>query len=291
MSTPGGRIYFTDVARRIVWRIDADGDVEPALEGVHTHALVTIADGFVYGADASAEPPFGRVWRLDPGGRVQTLVPAGPDGALGLESFLIDTDGTIYSTAREDPANLLRRSPDEAVATLAREFTAVHGMAWAPDGGILLTDGPFLKYVAQDGTVDTVEGVALAAPPWQADLRGVTTDGSGGAFVADFTARRLLNAGRRSGVVVEYAPDYPWSPTGVARDARGLAVLEHLAAPWSMLADVQVGPYLRVRRLGVDGRVLTLVVLWGTRTWIAAAVVSAAAMAGVAWHIRRYRRA
>src|SRR3712207_8554427 len=46
----------------------------------------------------------------------------------------------------------------------------------------------------------------------------------------------------------EYASNFPWSPTGVARDAEGLLVLEHLRMPWAALADVRVGPYLRVRR-------------------------------------------
>ena len=288
-STPDGRLYVTDVARRIVWRIEPDGRVEPALEGVHAHALVTIADGSVYGADAGAEAPFGHVWRIDADGRVHTLVAAGAGGPLGFESFLIDTDGTIYSAGRVEPPELFRRSPDGTVVSVAREFTSVRGMAWAPDGGVLLTDGPFLKYVAHDGTVETLGGIAFTEPPWQADLAGVTTDGSGGAFVADVTGGRVLNVGRRSGVVVEYASSFPWSASGVVRDADGLAVLEPLAATWSLLADLQVGPYLRVRRLGVDGRVVTLAVLWGARTWMAAAAVALAAAAGVAWHIRRYR--
>ncbi len=288
-STPDGRIYFTDVARRTVWRIEADGRVEPALERVDTHALVTIADGSVYGADPGPEAPFGRVWRLDADGRVHTLIPAASGAALGFESFLIDTDGTIYSAARDDPALLLRRRPDGGLARAAEGLTAVDGLAWSPDGGIFLTDGPFLKYVATDGASETLGGGALSEPRWDRDLAGVTADGSGGAFVADFAGGRLLDVGRRSGVAVEYASDAPWSPAGVARDARGLVVLEFLAGPWSRLADLQIGPYVRVRRLGVDGRVITLAVLWGTRTWIAAALVAGAAAAGVGLHIRRYR--
>ena len=290
-SAPGGRIYFTDVLRRIVWRLDPDGRLEPALEGVCAHALVTIADGSVYGAGTSGDPPAGRAWRIDPDGGVHVLAAAG--GGAGFQSFLIDVDGTIYSAGRgaAGRVDLVRRRPDGAIDRLAGGFTAIDGMAWSPDGAILLTDGPHLKYVSADGTVETLGGGALSEPRGGADLAGVTTDGSGGAFVADFAGGRLLDVGRRSGVAVEYASSAPWSPAGVARDAQGLVVLEHLAPRWSRLARLQVGPYLRVRRLGVDGQVITLAVLWGTRTWIAGAGVVLAAAAAIGWHIATYRRA
>jgi hypothetical protein len=115
---------------------------------------------------------------------------------------------------------------------------------------------------------------------------GVTTDGSGGAFVADFSGGRVLDVGRRSGVAVEYVSDFPWSPSGVARDADGLIVLEHLRMPWSMLGNLQVGPYLRVRRLGLKGRVQTVTVLWGTRTGMAGAVIAIIAASVIAWRMR-----
>lgn len=291
VSAPGGRIYFTDVQRRIVWRLEPDGRLEPALEEVCAHALVTIADGSVYGAGTSGDPPAGRAWRIDPDGRVHVLAAAAERGP-GFRSFLIDTDGTIYSSApgAAGQADLLRRRPGGAIDRVAGGFTAIDGMAWSPDGAILLTDGPHLKYVSADGTVETLGGGALSEPRGSADLAGVTTDGSGGAFVADFAGGRLLDVGRRSGVAVEYASDAPWSPAGVARDAQGLVVLEHLAPRWSRLARLQVGPYLRVRRLGVDGQVITLAVLWGTRSWIAGAGVVLAAAAAIGWHIARYRR-
>jgi hypothetical protein len=286
-STPDGRIYFTDVNRGIVWRLDPQQDPEPALEGVETYALVTIADGSVYGADAGARPPAGRAWRIDPDGRVHPLIDAG-ETRLGFVSFLIDTDGTIYSASRAG-TELLRRRPDGSVDRVAGGFTAINGMAWAPDGGILATDGPYLKYVAQDGSIDTIGGGPLSESRGDVDLGGVTTNGSGGAFAADSAGGRLLNVGRHAGVAVEYGADPPWVPSGVARDAHGLVVLETLAARWSALAELQIGPYLRVRRLGVDGQVVTLAVLWGTRTWMAAAAVAGAAAAAVLWHIRTYR--
>jgi hypothetical protein len=288
-STPDGRIHVADTVRAIVWRLEPDGRLEPAIDGVQAHALVTIADGFVYGADAGGNPPAGRAWRIDPAGRLQTLVAAG-ETPLGFVSFLIDTDGTIYSGSRDGTA-LLRLRPGGAVDRAAAGFTAIDGLAWSPDGGIFLTDGAHVKYVGQDGSVETLGGGPLSEAEGRVDLGGLTTNGSGGVFVADTAGGRLLNVGRQAGVAVEYASNPPWVPADVARDARGLVVLEALAPRWSAMARLGVGPYLRVRRLGVDGQVVTLAVLWGTRSWIAAALVAIAAAAGVAWHIRAYRRA
>jgi hypothetical protein len=297
-----GRIFFTDTARNIVWRLDPDGTRVPVLEDTHTHALVSIGDGSVYGTHADPVAAIGTVWRIDQDGRVHTILPATRDLPLGLQSFLIDTDGTIYSAigwAPEGRVSLLRRRPGGLAERVADGFTGVDGMTWAPDGAILLTDGPFLKRVVvgarsetrgNESTVEILGGGPLTETRWDADLSGVTTDGSGGAFVADFSGGRVLAVGRRSGVALEYAADFPWSPTGLGRDANGLVVLEHLKMPWALLADVQVGPYLRVRRLGLKGRVITLGVLWGTRTWIAAAGVALLAGGAIAWRLRTYHR-
>jgi hypothetical protein len=321
VSDPRGRIFFTDTTRNIVWRLDPDGTRVAVLEHMHAHALVTIGDGSVYGAHADTSEPVGSVWRLDPDGRAHTLVPPTRDLPLGLRSFLIDADGTIYSAIGWAPAGrvlLLRRRRDGIAERVAEGFTGIDGMAWAPDGAILLTDGPFLKRVTVSarndtgvnaharrtgtggqagdaaneavGAVEVLGGGPLTRPRGDADLMGVTTDGSGGAFVADFSGGRVLAVGRGSGVALEYASTFPWSPTGVARDASGLVVLERLVMPWSWLGDLQVGPYLRVRRLGLTGGVVTLEVLWGTRTWMAAAGLAVCVAGAIGWRLRRYHR-
>jgi sugar lactone lactonase YvrE len=288
-----GRVFFTDLPRRIVWRLDADGTREAVVTDTRSHALVSLGDGSVYGTHAHPGEPEGSVWRLDPDGRRHEILPPTRDLPLGLESFLIDTDGTTYSAIRWAPENrvsLLRRRPDGIAERVAQGFGRIRGMAWAPDGAILLADGPFLKRVALDGQVETLGGGPLTTPRWGTSLLGVTTDGSGGAFVADFAGGRIVGVGRHAGVVQEYASNFPWSPAGIARDADGLVVLEHLQMPLALLGDLQVGPYLRVRRLGLKGRVVTLTVLWGTRTPAAAACVAAAAALFVVWRIRAYRR-
>jgi hypothetical protein len=293
VADPLGRIFFTDTPRNIVWRLDPDGTVIAVREKTHSHALVSVGDGSVYGVHIDASEAMGMVWRIDGDGRMHTVLPPTRDLPLGLQSFLIDTDGTMYSAigwAPEHRVSLLRRRLDGIAERVADGFTAIDGMAWAPDGAIFLTDGPFLKRV-HGRTVETLGGGALTDTRWDADLMGVTADGSGGAFVADFAGGRVLDVGRHSGVALEYAANFPWSPTGIGRDAQGLVVLEHLKMPWSVLADLQVGPYLRVRRLGVDGDVVTLTVLWGIRTRVASAGLALLVVAAIGWRLRAYRRA
>ena len=297
VSDPRGRIFFTDLTRNIVWRLDPDGTLVPVRERTHSHALVSLGDGSVYGVHVEETEPVGSVWRLDPDGRLHTVIPPTRDLPLGLQSFLIDTDGTIYSAigwAPEHRVSLLRRPPNGLAERVAAGFTSIDGMAWAPDGAILLTDGPFLKRVMPgrpDSLVEVLGGGALTETRWDADLMGVTTDGSGGALVADFSGSRVLAIGRRAGVALQYAPNFPWSPTGIARDANGLVVLEHVKMPWAVLGDLHVGPYLRIRRLGLDSSVRTLAVLWGTRTWIAAAGLGVLVFAVIGWRLRTYHRA
>jgi hypothetical protein len=294
---PRGRIFFTDLARNIVWRLDPDGSRVAVREQTHSHALVSLGDGSVYGAHVEAGEPVNSVWRLDPDGSMHTVLAPTRDLPLGLQSFLIDTDGTMYSAIGWAPAgrvSLLRRRVDGISERVAEGFSAIDGMSWAPDGAILITDGPFLKRVpiTEDTRgVEALGGGALTDTRWGMDLMGVTTDGSGGALVADFSGGRVLAVGRRAGVALQYAPNFPWSPTGIARDANGLVVLEHVRMPWSLLGDLQVGPYLRIRRLGLAGDVVTLAVLWGTRTSMVAAGLALLVVTVIGWRLRSYHRA
>jgi hypothetical protein len=297
VADPRGRIFFTDLARNIVWRLDPDGTRAAVREQTHSHALVSLGDGSVYGVHVDATERAGSVWRLDADGRLHTVLAPTPDLPLGLQSFLIDTDGTMYSGIGWAPAqrvSLLRRRIDGIAERVADGFSAIDGMTWAPDGAMLITDGPFLKRVPLGNDrrgVEVLGGGALTETRWGADLMGVTTDGSGGALVADFSGGRVLAVGRRSGVALHYAPNFPWSPTGIARDAYGLVVLEHVRMPWSLLGDVQVGPYLRIRRVGLEGNVVTLAVLWGTRTSVVAAGLALLVVAAIGWRLRSYHRA
>ena len=45
--------------------------------------------------------------------------------------------------------------------------------------------------------------------------------------------------------------------------ADAVYVLEHPRAPLGILGDIGIGPYLRVRKIGPDGREMTLATRWG----------------------------
>jgi hypothetical protein len=68
----------------------------------------------------------------------------------------------------------------------------------------------------------------------------------------------------------------------VADDA--LYVLEHLRPPLALLGDLQLGPYLRVRR---DDS--TLAVIWGRQTLMAGAVIAGLILLAAILRNRLYR--
>jgi hypothetical protein len=304
-----GRVYVADIPANTVWRISPDGRSEPVVRGVHSHALVVGPDGAVYGTDVHLTRPVRGVWRLDMSGRLSYVLPPTESLPLDLQPFLLSAKGTIYSASpyRADlPAHerrlfLLRRRPDGAVDTVAggplghadgvgtaARFEAIEGMAWLPDGDILVADGPRLRRVTLKGGVETL-GEALTERRFGEGLMGVAVGPDGALYAADFArgaVRRVVE-----GLVEEVVAGGPyWSPTGVAATAAGVYVLEHPRAPLGLLGDLGVGPYLRVRRRAPDGTVTVLTTRWGRHTAEAAGALAAVVLLGAGALLATRRR-
>lgn len=304
------RVYVADIPANTVWRISPDGRVEPVVRDVHSHALVLGSDGAVYGTHVHLTRPIRSVWRLDMSGRLSDVLPPTSGFPLDLQPFLLGADGTLYSGSvyqAEPPAGgrelyVLRRSPRGVVDTVAggrvghadgvgprARFESLDGMAWLPDGAIVIADGPRLRRVTLDGHVATITG-PLTTRRWDQDLLGVSVGPHGDVYAADFAGRAVLHVvGTRADTAL--VSGRFWSPTGVTATAGGLYVLEHPRAPLGILGDLGVGPYLRVRRLGPDGRVETLARVWGRHSGPAAgaAALLLLALTG-AWARRRMQR-
>lgn len=263
-------VVFADIPGNTIWRA-AGGRPLPLLRGVHSHGLTLGADGAIYGTDSDAF----RVWRFD--GRF-TFLFAAPQ--LGLQSFLRTRDGSICSANRYDHRRpivmLLCRRPDgEVVQASAMRFQTIDGMTEGRDGTIVLADGARLRAVHRNGSVSTLTP-PLTKPRWGEDLLGLSTMRDGTVYIADHAGRRILRW--RNGEVEEVERSgFWWSPAGVEHHRGELYVLEHLRPPLSLLGDLQVGPYLRVRRGAA-----TLAVVWGRRTpWAVAALLAVVAAAAL----------
>lgn len=281
-------VVVADIPANTIWRI-AGGRAEPLLR-MHSHALVLGDDGAIYGTNADPGGEWTSVWRLDGAGRVSYAVPRQRDSKLGYQSFFITPDG-IYSANRYDHERpsvyLLQLLRDGRVVTGAR-FTAIDGMTQAADGTLVIADGAQLRAVAADGRVSTITG-PLTERRWGEDLLGLSSVVDGAVHVADHASRRILRVTLANGqaVVVDRSALF-WAPSGVEIANGSLYILEHLRPPLSILGDLRLGPYLRVRRVSA-GSSETLAVIWGTRSAIAAAVMAAVIVLivlGVRWRRR-----
>jgi sugar lactone lactonase YvrE len=303
-----GQVYFVDIPADIIWRISPQGRVERVALGKHSHALVLDSAGNVYGTNPHLTLPIRSVWRLAPDGRLTDVVSPIEHFPLGLQSFLMDAAGNMYSVnarnAQTPELLLLKRSAEGEITTLAgstvgyadgtgsaARFMGIDGMAWGPDGALYLADGPYVRRVAVDGTVTTLSAGPLTERKWDADLLGIAVAANGDVYVADYAGRRLLKVTPTRDVSTVLRTGPLWAPTGISLAADGLYVLEHLRMPLAILGDLAVGPYIRVRKVSGDGSVTELARIWGRRS-VATGSAAAAAVGLLlgAHYLRRRRR-
>lgn len=204
----------------------------------------------------------------------------------------MDSAGNMYSVnarnAQTPEMLLMKRSAHGEVTTLAgstvghadgtgphARFRGIDGMAWGPDGGVYVADGPYLRRVTLDGTVTTLGGGPLTDRKWDEDLLGIAVDANGDVYVADHANRRILRVTPAGTVSTFLRTGSLWTPTGIEVAGNGLYVLEHLRMPLAILGDLAVGPYIRVRKVSGDGSVTVLARIWGRRSVVAASVMTA----------------
>jgi len=156
-------------------------------------------------------------------------------------------------------------------------LTGVDGMAWLPDGSLLLVDGARLRRLTPDGTVQSLTP-PLTEFQWDQDLMGASVAPDGSVYVADFSGRRVLRVNGAKVDTVATTGGY-WAPTGVLASADGTYTLEHPRAPLGILGDLGVGPYLRVRLVKSDASTQVIARIWGRNTkYVVAFLVGVAAL-------------
>ena len=301
-------VVFSDIPGNTIWRIRGDR-VEPLFRDIHSHALILHADHSIYGTNPDPAGDVRSIWRVDPTGRFSYVVAPTSASPLGLQSFLIAGDGSIYTANRYDHRKptivLLRRDPAGRIDSIAggaigfrdgagaaAQFLGIDGIREASDGTLVVADGPYLRSVSRSGVVATLTR-PLTERQWGEDLLGLSSIHRETVHVADLAGRRILRVSLRDGQAAEVnQSSWLWAPAGVEQNEDDLYVLEHLRPPLAILGDLQIGPYLRVRRLA-GGQSTTLAVIWGRRTAPAAAVGAVLVLfAGlvVRWWLYRRRR-
>lgn len=271
-----GQVYFTDVDRSCVWKIDARGIVREFVTGKHAHELVIDAAGNITGEHVSYDGRefHGSAWKANSEGRVTAIGPLPVSG--GGFANVVDREGNAYLLSadnhRRDTSQILKRSPRGEVSVLAggawgyadgngdrARFRNFGTMVMGPDGALYVTEGGNVRKVRLDGTVTTLaagltDDATREKPPFYG-LMGLAVDDRGNVVVADYGNRQVRRI-TSGGVVTTIArAAWPWRPTGVALRAGEVYVLESVLAP-GFLADLAGSP--RVRKISKDGTVVTL---------------------------------
>jgi LPXTG-motif cell wall-anchored protein len=301
---PKGAVSFTDLPSETVWKI-LPGSREKIAIDKHTRALVLGADGKLYGSEPAPEAA---VWAIDREGSLSYVVPPSTNLPMDLEAFTLDAQGAIYSTsAGSGTVVLQKRGPGGRIETVAgggrghadgkgsaARFQGIDGMAWGPDGRLYVADGPYVRTVTVDGTVATLGGGAMTKTEGDTegdeDLLGLAVAADGTVYAAAYGERRVIviPPGGRARTLVRTGRF--WSPAGVAAAGGDLYLLEHLGGPLAFAADLEVGPYARVRKLSpAGGNPTVLTTLWGGNTVAGAGGLTLLLLVGF-FLLRRKRR-
>ncbi|HKQ61584.1 MAG TPA: hypothetical protein VJS92_09830 [Candidatus Polarisedimenticolaceae bacterium] len=272
---PVGVVFFADSLRQAVWRLDPGRPPYIMLPGRPARDLFLDAAGNLSGDELHAAKL--GIWEMTRDGVVHQLLEpsAAPPAGFGL---LLDAAGNRYAwDGAGENSRVLRRAPDGRVTVLAGGGTRgrldgprgrarlgnVRGMALAPDGAIVVSDGAAIRRIAPDGEVRTLaDGFVLrdrSDDPRGGGLAegyvlGVSVDAAGTIYAADYANRRVLRI-RSDGTLTSVAYSVkPWAPTGVFARGDELYILEYGFKPPAEAS----GP--RVRRLRPDGKIEVLAV-------------------------------
>lgn len=269
-----GNIYFTDVGRNIVWRIDRAGAVKPFITGKHSHQLAIDGNGTIYGEHVEYDSRNNRWlshrWKATPDGNV-TVIPE-REVTPGLD--LVDADGNVYlfhSDAHKREAWVWKVSPRGDTALFAGEqwgdvdgkgrtarFRNFGGVTWGPESCLYASSGGMLRKIRRDGTVTTLlganKGFGDPDEPGASSILGVATDGNGNVYAAHDGHKKLYKVDARGRVTTALDSGPLWMPTGVAFAGNDVYVLEDRAGVNALVSLAKLGGP-RVRKISPDGTV------------------------------------
>jgi hypothetical protein len=207
-----------------------------------------------------------------------------PDGARpalitdGGSPLVVPRGGSLYyisSGERLNPGGneLIRLTPDgkpsrvaAGLGELSEKLGGIKGLAAGPDGALYASCPKSILKITDDGTVtrfaDSVlvtdcdkalpEGTPESELPF---LRGLAVDGGGTVYAAATGCRCVVKITADGKVETVLKAERPWSPTGVAVRGEAIYVLEYFNAN----GDKHEDWVPRVRKIGRDGKVMTLV--------------------------------
>lgn len=278
-----GTVYFCDVGRETIWRIDAGGEAAAHVRGTWTHSLALDADGLLYyEREESVGGAFPcSLWRVGADGEPERLIEAQLDRRMfSGPGFVLGRDGSVYYPHSERVGDdewrvrIIRRTAEGEVSVFAgggdgalyldgdadtATIRIITAMTMGADGVIWFADRDHVRRVPtlgdRAGHVETVASGLIDADPKDPPLKrgpsttinrlfGIAVDDRSRALVAYQAGRRVLRVDREGVAEVVFRSEADWSPIGVAARGEAVYVLE--------VHDDSI-ERLRVRRLDAGG--------------------------------------
>lgn len=269
-----GNIYFTDIHRQTIWKIDKNNDLTPLAREKWSHQLWMENDGslfFTNEEEISGKQGYS-LWRLD-NSKLEQIIPPTLRPDFPNDIFIINAEGILYvadntqiysknAAEKFEVLNLYQKKSPEEKAILK----GIRAITRGPDGAIYLTDRDAVKKIDK-WEVETIAVNLISANPTNIPIKnapnpesinrlfGLTIDKDSNVYAAYFGNSQILKISNKGNVSVFYDSEPPWSPVGVTIDFEDLIIKEHAFIEnkgW-------IGP--RIIRLSSEGKKETLIEL------------------------------
>jgi hypothetical protein len=262
-----GQIFFADTGEG-VWKIDTQGKLS-LISSQNYHWLAIDPKGHFAPSRNLGDFDGGSFERITPQGSVPAIIVSSDyPVAVGADG------GLFYVPFKQDgPRELVRRMSDgkRAVFTKLPNAQSVKPVSWvngittAPDGLLYATDNDAILRIDAKGIVSTFRSAInspdcsdpLPGTPQKTYLRGLAVAANGTVYVAANGCRSVIAVPATGAIRTILQSEAPWSPTAVALSGSDIYVLEYL----HIEADDRKAWVPRVRKVGSDGRVTTIVTI------------------------------
>lgn len=272
-----GNIFFVDVGRNIVWKIDTKGSVLKFVSQKHSHELFIDERDNIYGVhveyDQRNDRWLSHRWKASPDGRISRL---GPQESKHLFEHT-DSRGNTYhfsSDAHKKFARVHKVNPagdtihfaggtwgDRDGKGFEAQFRNFGPAAWDGDSALIFGSGGILRRLTLDGAVTTLAGRdhGLGDPdePRASGILGIACSNDGSVYAANWEKNVVLRIGRDGTVSRFHYSSMGWSPVGILVSRDTVFVLEDRMGLSELLRKAGFGGP-RVQRISPEG-LITLV--------------------------------
>jgi hypothetical protein len=254
-----GQIYFTDTGKGI-WKIDMAGKLI-YIPASRFHWMTIDKSGSFLNSSRMFGGYFEKVSHQKGSSLIMCSdfpLVSGPDGNI----YYVNTRSNVRAIVKRTS------SGNESVIATNAVFEHAGGIAWSPDGSLIITDASSpgvntIRKINMNGAVSTIatfigkNAIDLPLETVPSYCRGLAADSSGNIFVAATGSRAVLKVNAKGKITTILTEPCPWTPTAVAVFRGSVYILE-----WHDVAEkdleVRTAYIPRVRKIAPDGKVSTI---------------------------------